>query len=176
MMLFHQTSDPDVLATRRAKGEGCVQAFLALPFLIMTTGSFLAAFGEMDIGWPRWASVLLGVLFAALGLSLLTYRGGMVVDRRRGTLVKWGGVPRLRRTREIPLHSILRVVIARKEFHGDMPEPRVYYRVRLEAKGDSVRLANFRDFQRSRAVAEHAARVFGVKVVDSSGGEGGGDA
>lgn len=175
-MRFYETDDPEVLATRRGKGAGCMQALVALPFLGMGAGAFLAAFGEMDLGWPGWASALLGALFAATGLLLLAYRGGMEVDRRRGVLVNWGGVPGLRRTREIPLDSIQRIAIYKKTLQKTrqgMPVADVFYPVILEARGDAVRLANFRDYRKSLAVAEHSAQVFGVEMEDRSGDEGG---
>ena len=91
-MKFIDTGNPHTLQTRRGGGLALI---FGLPFLAF--GLFI---GSLSFGWfpsegtpPPWfVCAIFGSVFTLIGVALTFGRSGMVIDRRKGTVMYWYGL------------------------------------------------------------------------------------
>ena len=168
-MPFEQTSDPDVI--RKRSGGGCL-AILGLPFLLAGLALALASLGLFPGKHPPpWLVGLpFGGVFAAVGVALITGRGGVSLDRRSREVTTWWSCLGFGKRKPRPLEGIRRVTLAREVRRSDKSTYTVYP-VRLQAdEGKPVDLDEPRDFQEARATAEQIAKHLGLAIVDTTSG------
>ncbi|MCX5808371.1 MAG: hypothetical protein NTX36_03195 [Proteobacteria bacterium] len=90
-----ETEDPDILQIR--KGGGCLTLF-GLPFFIAGLFVLQIPFGlipmRMEGGGPLVFYIVfpIGIAFAVVGAALAFGRNGVIIDRRRQTILKWWGL------------------------------------------------------------------------------------
>lgn len=164
--------DPDICEIRC--GGGYI-AVLGAPFFL--AGLFIAQvpFGfipvEVEVNPLVLAIVFpVGVAFAGAGLLLILSRSGFTIDRRKGTITRWWGLPLpLKKTRH-PISSYTSVVLTRyPEGEGEPPES---YPVTLVSGSvsDEFVLFDSEDYVKARQVALEIGRFLGKPVRDSVGG------
>jgi hypothetical protein len=166
-----RSPDPDVL--ERREGGGCLAVF-GLPFLLAGLLSLQIPLGiiplQGSLNGSKWLFALLfGVPFTAVGGALMFSRGGLVIDRRRGEIVRWWGllVP-LKRT-PVSLAGFYRVCLDRNSEDGESSG----YRVRLtrEEPGGSFLVQFVPDYGEARRLAEALAKFFGWPLEDVATGK-----
>lgn len=167
-MHFRETHQPDVLASK--SGHGCVHFFFGLPFLAFGVLALLASVGL--IGREKTVlpfGLVFGAGFSAIGLAIMTGRGGVVLDGPRRTVTKWWSVIGLRRAKETPVEDGGRVSLSR-EVRSSNKSSYTVYPVRLEGEGKPLELYTPQSFEDARAAAEQAAKLFHLDLVDRSKG------
>lgn len=173
-MRFHQTGAPDVLATK----YGSRIVFNVLFFVVLFGIGVLAMLaGVGAFGWetdaPPLLSILVGGALCAAGLGILTYRWGVVLDKRRGVLAKWRSVFGVRQVKTMAVGDVKRVLL-RRECHDTSTSSgrsvrHVTYPVVIDGRADAFKFWNDGSYDDGIATAKHVAEALGVEVVDRSG-------
>ncbi len=171
-MKFIDTGDPDILQTRR--GGGCLMIF-GLPFLL--TGLFVMGFSFWesppgDGGPPLLVTVIFGSIFTALGTGLMFGRSGMIINRRKRSIVRWSGllVPMKKTTYPLDYHD--RITI-RKELRSG--EKQTYYAYPIVLKGShgvggGIVFDEPTDYPQARRTAEKITAFLKMPLVDTTSG------
>jgi hypothetical protein len=171
-MEFIDTDDPDMLQTRRGGG---FLIFFGLPFLL--TGLFVMGFSFWDPpggggGAPLLVTVIFGSIFTAVGVAMMFGRSGMIIDRRKGTLVRWSGllVPMKKTTYILDYHD--RITI-RKDLRRS--EKRTYYAYPIVLKGshgdtEGIVFDEPTDYSEARRTAEEITAFLKLPLVDTTSG------
>lgn len=171
-MPFLPSRDPDVLETR--SGGGLVSLF-GLPFFLVGLFVMQIPLGLIPVqsdGRPATIifSVLFGAVFALVGGLLIFGRGGMILDRRGNTLVKWWGLLAPMKRKVIQL-DLFKKVALNQETRRSKNSSYTVYPVRLA--GDltaAVEIEEPRDYQAARGLAEQLAKFLNLPLADSSSG------
>lgn len=171
------SSDPDRMVFR--SGGGCLMLF-GLPFFLAGLGIIATLFlsephrpREKETGKPAPAPlvIVMGTVFAALGVGLMFGRAGKVLDRRTDTLTTWWGLLLPLRSKEQRLSAFEQVVLSR-EVRRSKNGTYTVYPVRLRGKGcPDVTLEEPQNPEQARRVAEEVAKFLGRPFADSSMGE-----
>ena len=171
-MKFIDTGDPDMLQTRR--GGGLLMIF-GLPFLL--TGLFVIGFpfwGNPPEGGgpPLMVTVIFGAVFTALGAALMFGRSGMIIDRRKRSIVRWSGllVPMKKTTYPLDYHD--RITI-RKDLRRS--EKHTYYAYPIVLKGshgvsEGIVFDEPTDYPQARRTAEEITTFLKMPLVDTTSG------
>ena len=171
-MEFIDTGDPDILQTRRGGG---FLIFFGLPFL--ASGLFVIGFSFWDPpggggGAPLLVTVIFGSIFTAVGAAMMFGRSGMIIDRRKGTLVRWSGllVPMKKTTYPLGYHD--RITI-RKELRSG--EKRTYYVYPIVLEGshgdtEGIVFDEPTDYSQARRTAEEITAFLKLPLVDTTSG------
>lgn len=171
-MEFIDTGDPDMLQTRRGGG---FLIFFGLPFLL--TGLFVIGFSFWDPpggggGAPLLVIVIFGSIFTAVGAAMMFGRSGMIIDRRKGTIVQWSGllVPMKKTTYPLGYHD--RITI-RKDLRRS--EKRTYYAYPIVLKGshgdtEGIVFDEPTDYSQARRAAEEITAFLKLPLVDTTSG------
>ncbi len=172
-MKFQETQDPKVLVTRY--GSKLPNIFFSLLSFAIGLPAMIAGLGLF--GWeaeaPPTLSFLVGAGLLVLGVGLLTYRRGFVVDKRRGLLTHWRSSFGVRQREAIPLSEVRQVILRceRRITAGSSSGQSKNYTVFpvcLDGEGKSFRLANELSLEAARGTAEHASKILEVPIVDRS--------
>lgn len=146
-----------------------------LPFLLF--GLFI---GSLSFGWfpskgtpPPWfVTAIFGSVFTLIGVALTFGRSGMVIDRRKGTVMYWYGllVPMKRTWRR--LHYYNRLTIQKDLRRA---EKRTYYAYPIVLKGsrgatEGIVFAEPTDYPQARRTAEEIATFLKLPLVDTTSG------
>lgn len=172
-MRFHETRNPDVLATRYGrKIVANIFFFLLIGFFgVVTLLGGLGAFGwEGDL--PPRLMVIVGVGLCIGAVGVLTYRRGVSLDRRRGLLTQWRGAFGLRQEETMPLDSVRCVILRCEKRENPSPDAGAsgytVYPVWVAGKAHSLKLSNELEYEEARATAERTAQLLGVQWEDRS--------
>jgi hypothetical protein len=172
-MRFQETQDPNVLATRY--GSILPNIFFSLLSFAIGLPAMIAGLGLF--GWeaeaPPAASFLVGAALLVLGIGLLTYRRGFIVDKRRGLLTHWRSSFGLRHREAIPLSRVRRVILRCERritvgSNSDRSKNYTVFPVCLDGEHKSFRLADELSLEAARGTAEHASRILDIPIVDRS--------
>ena len=174
-MRFHQTNDPDVLATK----YGSRIVFNIVFFLLLFgfgMAAMLAGLGAFGLEWEAQSSPLFGFLLGgalcALGLASLTYRRGLVLDRRRGLLTKWRSMFGLRQEKTMAVEEIKRILLRREVDESHTTSGRrirhAVYSVIVDGRADIFKFCDEATYKGGLATAEHAAQALGAELEDRS--------
>jgi len=156
-------------------GGGCLSLF-GMPFLlagliIMLIPLGVIPFEEQPEG-PLVSAliVLFGSVFAAVGAVLVFGRGGIILDRGRGRIVRWWGLLVPMRRMEHRLDAIRQVEM---DFSSGDKDSADTWPIRLAGEGvpKPITVAQPTAFSEARRVAEELARFLQKPLVDSSTGE-----
>ena len=156
-------------------GGGCLSLF-GMPFLlagliIMLIPLGVIPFEEQPEG-PLVSAliVLFGSVFAAVGAVLVFGRGGIILDRGRGRIVRWWGLLVPMRRVEHRLDAIRQVEM---DFSSGDKDSADTWPIRLAGEGvpKPITVAQPTAFSEARRVAEELARFLQKPLVDSSTGE-----
>ena len=156
-------------------GGGCLSLF-GMPFLlagliIMLIPLGVIPFEEQPEG-PLVSAliVLFGSVFAAVGAVLVFGRGGIILDRGRGRIVRWWGLLVPMRRVEHRLDAIRQVEM---DFSSGDKDSADTWPIRLAGEGvpKPITVAQPTAFSEARRVAEELARFLHKPLVDSSTGE-----
>jgi len=156
-------------------GGGCLSLF-GMPFLlagliIMLIPLGVIPFEEQPEG-PLVSAliVLFGSVFAAVGAVLVFGRGGIILDRGRGRVVRWWGLLVPMRRMEHRLDAIRQVEM---DFSSGDKDSADTWPIRLAGEGvpKPITVAQPTAFSEARRVAEELARFLQKPLVDSSTGE-----
>ena len=161
---------PDRLVIR--EGGGCLSVF-GLPFLCAGMFMSLAALGIVPMsnssGLPAYASpvlVLMGLVFTAVGGTLVFGRAWTTVDATRRQVVKeWGLVWPMHRVTHASDGSTA-VTIGFES--GDSDSSDQYPIFLRSGSGPSVKLASFTDYATSRSCAAAVARHLRLDFEDNT--------
>lgn len=164
--------DPDVLEVKQ--GGGCLALF-GVPFLLAGLFLILSPLGlgfvqTEEGGTSSLVMLLVGVPFTIVGAGLVLGRAGVVIDRRRGTAVKWWGLLAPMKQTEYRLNTFHHVSLNLQRGDSDSPDT---YPVRLEdAAGQiTVQVVQPTDYLEARRTAEEVAALLGRSIEDSSSGQ-----
>ena len=172
-MKFIDTGDPDMLQTRR--GGGLLIIF-GLPFLL--TGLFVIGFSFWEPpseggGPPLLVTVIFGSIFTALGTALMFGRSGMIIDRMKGTIVRWSGllVPMKKTTYPLGYHD--RITI-RKDLRRS--EKRTYYAYPIvlnvsHSASEGIVFDEPTNYPQARRAAEEITTFLKLPLVDTTSGK-----
>jgi len=172
-MEFIDTGDPDILQTRRGGG---FLIFFGLPFLL--SGLFIIGFSFWDPPGgggvaPLLVTVIFGSIFTAVGAAMMFGRSGMIIDRRKGTLVRWSGllVPMKKTTHLLDNHD--QITIQKELRRG---EKRTYYVYPVVLKGshgaaEGIVFAEPTDYPEARRTAEEITAFLKLPLVDATTGK-----
>ena len=168
---FTEGSDPDVIEDR--SGGGCLSLF-GLPFLL--TGLFLmqAPLGLIHVktqGGPGGLIFmgLFGMPFAAVGTALVFGRSGTILDRQRGTLVRWWGLLVPMKRTEYLLDGFEKICLGYNP--GDSKHAATYPVTLVPGDGGKpVPMQAPADYAEARRLAERLAKFLRKPVEDSSAG------
>jgi hypothetical protein len=162
---FRQVS-PDVLDGRR--GGGTV-AVLGIPFLVggsAILGWSLMRLFAVDAALLIWTLVI-GLVLAGVGAVLVFGRAGVTIDKARGQMTKWYGLPAPVYTTRHALKHLQEIRVCREE-RGDSDSTHIVYPVRLEGPGGRVTITEPTDYQLSRRTGEQIARFLEAPMVDTT--------
>jgi hypothetical protein len=164
--------DPDIVEVKQ--GGGCLSLFgvplllVGLIFLLMSLGVVSVEMEGGNMG--SLLTLLVGVPFAAVGVGLVFGRAGVVIDRRRGTAVKWWGLLRPMKRSEYCLDTFEHVNISFRR--GDKNSPDTYPVSLGEATGrTTVNVIQPADYLEARRAAEELAVLIGKPIEDTSSGQ-----
>jgi hypothetical protein len=166
---FHEVG-PDRLLIR--EGGGCLSIF-GLPFLCAGIFMCLAALGIVPMSntsdLPSYASalpVLMGLVFTAVGGTLVFGRAWTTVDATRREVVKeWGLLwPMHRTAHTIDGHTIVSIAFE----SGDSDSADQYPIVLRSGGGPRVKVCSFTDYGTSRACAATVARHLRLDLEDAT--------
>jgi hypothetical protein len=169
---FSESSDPDIMESR--SGGGFLSIF-GIPFLLAGLFLMQAPLGLLRVkteGGPPAALLvgLFGLPFAAIGAALVFGRSGVILDRQRGTLVRWWGllVPMKRTEQSLDGFETVRLGYT----PGDSKHAATYPVTLVPGDGGRpVPMQAPTDYAAARRLAERLARFLRKPVEDSSAGE-----
>jgi hypothetical protein len=167
-------SDTDVIESKA--GGGCVSLF-GLPFFL--AGLFIAQIplGIIPVDANKDTTTviltaLIGGVFTIVGLFLILGRGGLKIDRRSGTVLKWSGLLAPMKRREYNFGLFRQVSLKRREGEKNAPDT---YPVNLEGMDGQARIeiliASPSDYSEARRTAEELAEFMRKPLEDSTTGE-----
>jgi hypothetical protein len=163
--------DPQTL---EKKSGGGFLALFGLPFFAAGAFVILSVFGlvpmENEGGRAPWFLVFFGLPFLLIGLVLMLGRGGIVIDLRQNTVIKWWGLlAPIKRTYH-ELGTSKRVTL-KEETRGSGKNRHTVYVVRLEPEaGESLELSAPPAYQSGRAEAETIAKFVNLPMIDYTSG------
>jgi hypothetical protein len=171
MMKFIDTGDPDILQTRR--GGGLLMIF-GLPFLL--TGLFVIGFSFWSPpgggGPPLLVTVIFGSIFTALGTGLVFGRSGMIINRRKRSVVRWSGLLVPMKKTIYPLDYHDRITI-RKELRSGEKQTYYAYPIVLQGShgaGEGIIFDEPTDYPQARRTAEEITAFLKMPLVDTTSG------
>jgi len=167
-MLKISPIQPDVMESRT--GGGLLMVF-GLPFLAGGIMVWCIAFGILPTEGdqiPLFFGLPFGAVFAAVGAGLMFGRAGTVVDRRHGQVTRWWGLLGPWKKRQYRLDEFQRVSISR-EVRRSNKSTYTVYPVRLSGAA-TVKLAEPRDYEKARQLAEELAKFVSLPLADTSSG------
>jgi hypothetical protein len=163
--------DPDVLEKR--EGGGCLMVF-GLPFFLVGLFILQIPLGilpvQASLGGSVWLFALLfGVPFTAIGGALMFGRSGLVLDRRKGEIVRWRGLLLPMKRTPVSLAGFHRVRLDRDSGGGESSA----YGVRLAGDGPdgSFLVQSVQDYGEAHRLAEALAKFLGWPLEDRSTGK-----
>ena len=172
-MKFIDTGDPHMLQTRR--GGGWLIIF-GLPFLF--TGLFVIGFSFWDPpsgggGPPLLVTVIFGSIFTALGTAIMFGRSGMIIDRRKGSIVQWSGllVPMKKTTYPLGYHD--RITI-QKDLRRSQKRSYYAYPIALKVShgaSEGIVFDEPTDYSQARRTAEKISAFLKLPLVDTTSGK-----
>jgi hypothetical protein len=172
-MKFIDTGDPDMLQTRR--GGGLLIIF-GLPFLL--TGLFVIGFSFWDPpsgggGAPLLVTVIFGSVFTALGTALMFGRSGMIIDRKKGTIMQWSGllVPMKKTTYPLGYHD--RITI-QKDLRRSKKRTYYAYPIVLNVShgaSEGIVFDEPTDYPQARRTAEEITTFLKLPLLDRTSGK-----
>jgi len=173
IMKFIDTGNPDTMQTRRGGGLALI---FGLPFLLF--GLFIVS---LSFGWfnskgtpPPWfVSAIFGSVFTLIGVALTFGRSGMVIDRRKRTIMYWYGllVPMKKTFRH--LHYYNRITVEKDLRRA---EKRTYYAYPIVLKGsrdasEGIVFDEPTDYPEARRTAEEIATFLKLPLADTTSGK-----
>ena len=167
-MKLRETGDPDVLETR--SGGGWI-SLVGLPFLLGGLAVFIFGValpqgqGERP---PLHVTIPFGAIFVGVGAALIFGRGGIIMDRRGRTIVKWWGLlaPMSRTTYEM---AAFHGISLSREIRHSKNGTYMVYAVRIAGE-KPIAVDESQDYLHARRAAEALARFLGFALTDSSSG------
>jgi len=168
---FTEGSDPDVIENK--SGGGCLSLF-GLPFLLAGLFLMQAPLGLVHVktqGGPAGLIFLglFGVPFAVVGTALVFGRSGTILDRRRGTLVRWWGLLVPMKRTEYLLGGFEKICLGYSP--GDSKHAATYPVTLVPGDGGKpVPMQAPTDYAAGRRLAEMLAKFLRKPVEDSSAG------
>lgn len=178
-MKFVDSGDPDILQIRRGGGSLMIPG---LPFFLgglYVVGS--ALWGPFSQGQeiPWFVTAIFGSIFVAVGAALAFGRSGMIIDRRKGTIVRWYGllVPMKKTTDLLEYHDHVTI---RKELRRCQNS--IYYAYPVVLKGShggsaGIDLADHprnyppMDYPQARRIAGEITAFLKLPLVDTTSGK-----
>jgi hypothetical protein len=172
-MKIVSTGDPEIW---EAKSSGHVGLFFfGLPFLLAGLFVLSMPLGLIPVQGdspPWYFAVPFGSIFSLIGLGLMTGRRGVIIDRRRGRLVKWYGliVPMIRKDHMLGFCD--RLALTREVRKSDK-STQIVYPISLEgdAQEKAICIEEPLDYQEARSTAEALAGFLRLPLVDLSSGK-----
>jgi hypothetical protein len=117
-------------------------------------------------------TVIFGSIFTAIGAAMIFGRSGMIIDRRKGTIVQWSGllVPMKKTTYPLGYHD--RITI-RKDLRRS--QKRTYYAYPIVLKGshddeEGIVFDEPTDYSEARRTAEEITAFLKLPLVDTTSG------
>jgi len=166
-----ESSDPDQLVYK--SGGGCAVLF-ALPFLVagLVVLSIPFLMRETSPRNPPGAIVyIVGGLFVLGALLALLWRGGVVIDRRQGTVLDWWGLPRPISRTETKLSEFDHVSVGREVRKTKNSSYTVYPVGLRSGQRSPLKLGEEMRPQEGRRVAEDVAKFLSFRLIDESMGQ-----
>lgn len=168
-MKFIETSNPDILMTRRGGGLAMVFGVTFLLTGLLIIGLSFKVTGDI----PWYVPAAFGTVFLLLGMAMTFGRNGIVIDRRKRTMVHWFGlmVPMKKTPYRLDKYDHISI---RKDIHH--AEKRLYnvYPVAIRSRLDRVRGLIFHepaDYIQARNEAKKLATFLGLPIIDVASGE-----
>ena len=162
--------DPALLQLK--KGGGVLLSVLGLPFVL--GGIWLLA---VTLEWLPMAdsppSLALGLagstVFLLSGLGVIGGRAGLILDKRRQTVVRWWGVILPWHHREFSLRGFHELTLT-KVRQETSDSSSLVYAVCLEGPSQQFYLHDFHTYAKARALAERLVQFLHMPLVDVSSG------
>lgn len=172
-MRILSTDDPEIWEAR-SSGHGPLFLF-GLPFLLVGLFVMSTPLGVIPLEGdspPAYIMVPFGMIFTLVGLGLIAGRKSVLIDRRRGRMVKGYGllIPMIRREQTLGLCD--RLALEREVRKTDKSTQTVYP-VRLEGggQGKAILIEEPADYKQARATAESLAEFLCLPLADRSSGK-----
>lgn len=168
-MKFIETGDPDILQTR---GGGGLAMVFGIVFLL--TGLIVIGLSMVTSGNPPWyVPAAFGTVFFIIGTALTFGRTGMVINRRKRTVLEWYGLMVPMKSRSYQLQYYNRLVL-KKELRRS--EHSSYYAYPLCLSGSEgtkkdLVIADPEDYVEGRSAAEKIASFLNFPLLDITLGE-----
>jgi hypothetical protein len=162
--------DPQVLEKRSGGGSMMVfgSVFFAAGCIVV-----LAALGAIpaknESGAAPIFTALFGLPFLLVGLGFMLGRGGVIVDLRRGLVIKWWGLLAPIKRTEFPLDGFKSVTL-KKEVRGSGKSQRTVYAARMEGDAGLVELDAPQQYEQGRLEAEELAKFLNLPMTDYTSG------
>ena len=165
---FVETGDPDIMQTRRGGG---LPSLFGLPFLL--TGLLVIGVSLEDEVAPWYVTLSFGAVFLLLGAVLCFGRSGLIIDRRRGTLVRWSGllVPMKKSTQLLAYYD--RITLRSELRRGEHRMYRAYPILLAGTRGapEAILFTDPADYAHARKTAERISRFLQLPLVDTTSGQ-----
>jgi len=156
------------------KGGGCFLTVFGLAFAIPGLFVIGCVFIPADVRGgdelPWYVGFPFGGLFAAVGLGLAFWRGGVDIDRNRRELIRWWGIFAPWRRKVESLEALGHVAVS-KEIRRSDKSTYTVYPVRLHGEGIKIHLTEPRTYPPARKWSEQVAEFLHLPIHDASTGE-----
>ncbi|MFC1853200.1 hypothetical protein ACFL27_23630 [candidate division CSSED10-310 bacterium] len=172
-MKFIDPKDPEILEMKRG-GGGCFVIF-GLPFFLVGLFIICLSLGlipEKGEGFPWYVGIPFGGVFASLGAAFIFGRSGIIIDKRRNSIVSWWGLIVAFKRTENTLAHFERIALDREVRRGEKKSYTVYPVRLASTKVDTepVNIDEPKEYQQARQIAEKIAKFLELPLADSSTG------
>ena len=163
-MGFKATHNPDVIESRQ--GGGCF-ILLGLPFFLAGTAVILLGFGVLPAkNAPPWFfAIPFGLVFALVGLAIITGRSGVRLDGRVRTVHKWWSAIGFTKGRTAMVTADSRIRIQKEVRRGNKSSTTVYP-VRLVGDEKDLDIETCMTSEDARSTAEQVCKHLRVDMED----------
>lgn len=155
-------------------GGGCISVF-GLPFLLAGLFVLQIPFGLIPVNSSADAPsavfvILFGAVFTLVGTVLVFGRSGMILDRTRGRIVQWYGLPAPLKRTEYLMNAIDQVEM---NFSSGDSESAATWPIKLSggSMAKPIAVSQPTSFTEARQLAEELSRFLQKPLVDTSTGE-----
>ena len=169
-MSIEEGGDPDVLRIRI--GGGLLLSLYALPLLGIGCLTLVAVLGLVP-GWnkPPTAAIAFALIFLSAGVVTIGGRAGLIIDPKRGRIVKWWGILVPWKKTALPLAPFSRVTVKRELRSAGNGGSMTVFAVRLEGTVEPMHIRDLKKYPDARALSQRLAALLRFPLEDSASAE-----
>ncbi|MCR4316930.1 MAG: hypothetical protein NUW37_11345 [Planctomycetes bacterium] len=150
---------------------GGLMIFLGVFFLIPAIIMFGVGLANAPSNGDLIPLLIVGGVFAILGIIIATIRWGLIIDKSEGTITSWWRMLFVLGSTKVYGIEEGEGITITQEIRRTKNSSYTVWPVRIKIKGDrKVNITETRDPGSSREVAEELARFIGFKIIDTSMG------